>query len=57
MTFTNSSVAINNGTLAVAGIQMLAQSSASAAITRHGFLKSIEVTAALNSATPPTSAA
>jgi Head domain of trimeric autotransporter adhesin len=56
-TFTNSNVAINNGTLTVAGSPVLTQSSAPAAISGLGFLKNTEVSVALNSATPPTSAA
>jgi Head domain of trimeric autotransporter adhesin len=56
-TFTNSNVAINNGTLSVAGSPVLTQSSAPTVISGLGFLKSTEVSAALNSATPPTSAA
>ena len=56
-TFTNSNVAINNGTLSVAGSPVLTQSSAPTAISGLGFLKNTEVNAALNTATPPTSAA
>jgi hypothetical protein len=56
-TFTNSNVAINNGTLSVAGSPVLTQSSAPAAISGLGFLKNTEVNAVLNTATPPTSTA